>query len=651
MSTAEPILNDDLNGLARNMSEQMRIERYNELKSNENELRFDFNQECSNFRTESELNSDRSRLRVARLWIVASFDKQGSVPRTLANDFSTAAIEAAVDFDRYRQFDVLTEEQISKRIRRMEGEVYELVEEYTDSQLSNLDELTDDPDVQQDVIMKLNEKYDERLEKVRQGFYTYVEEVRGLGGMVSAVEEAIEEVSTAKSTRKQTASELEARLEELSTRVEEGFQQQRTVVERQIKSVERKVATSDPELENIKAQLESIDINAAEREYRETTTELENAIEETKQLESRLSSQIDELKNAKNKSEKTNESITDSVTDIVNNELQAMEQQRNQLRSEIERLRQERESVESACIQLTDRQEDLSERVEEIEQSVDSDDGGIDGESVVTPIVARLMELDYIGRFETSIRDVPSIYTGDRSFEASDDYWKDRGERRNQRPMLADVVDEDTVSQFPVNRAARYEITSSRYLGLSSDTEMVIEAAVVSDLEAHATNGFDAAPADLEDLLSYVNQTVHEAEQKEVTYLLGLASPTGWTDAVEKQLVSDSLSRTRYSRHVSIVLIDLQEGRIVWDETDPVADRNSSLFKLPVDEERIKTCIDDIKGRLERAGFGTDGVVLNNIVSEEGYKPHVVKRSFDYYTEKRGYDQRFVDDQLVLFAD
>jgi predicted nucleic acid-binding Zn-ribbon protein len=650
-STAEAILNDDLTGLARNMSEQMRIERYNEIKADENELRFDFNQECPNFRTNSELDRDRSRLRLARLWIVASFYKEGDVPTALANEFSDAAIEAAVDFDRYKQFDVLSEEQISKRIRRMEGEVYELVTEYTDSQLSNLDEVTDNPKVQQDVIRQLNEEYDERLAKVRQGFYTYVEEHRGLGGMISAVEDAIESVSEAQATREATTAELQEQIEELSTEIEQGFRQQRSTVERQIRSVEQQVAHSNPELEEIKTQLESIDVDGARREYRETIDELENAIADTQNLESRLERQIEELKEAKRESEDAEDAIAENVTNIVDEELQDLERQRDQIRSEIQRLRQERESIESASDQLVERQEDITERVQEIEQSVETDSGGIDGESVVTPVVARLMELDYIGRFETNVRNIQTIYMGNRTRDIPDGYWEDRSVRRNQRPKLADLVDEKSANQFPVNRSAQYEITSSQYLGLTHEAEMILEAAVVSDLEAHATNGFDATPADLEDLLSYVNRTVYEAEREDVMYLLGLASPTGWTDAVEQKIANDGVSRTRFSRHVSVVLVDLQDGSIVYDESDSVADRNSSLFTLPVDEEKIQACVDDIQDRFERPGFGTEGVILDNLVAEEGYDHHIVKRAFDYYTDERGYEQRFVDDQLVLFGE
>lgn len=649
MGTAETILNDDLSGLARNMSEQVRIEQYNQIKSDENELRFDFARECPSFRTQSELEQDRSQLRLARLWIAASFYKDGSVPRSMEDDFSEAALQAAVDFDRYKQFDVLDEDQISRRIRRMEGEVYELVKDYTNSQLANLDELTDDPDVQQDVIRQLNQKYDDRLEKVRKGFYTYVEEVRGLGGMVSAVEEAIKDVSNAKATKESVQSELSERLDKLESTVEQGFRQQETTIEQEIRLVEQELAGTDPEIEEIKSRLDDIDTTS--EEFRQTTSQLRAAIKDAQQMEDRLDSQIEELKSTRTKSQQAEDSaIADEVTDIVDDELNELKRQREELQDEIRRLQREREGLESAREQLDERQEHLTNRVDEIEQSVKTEEGGIDGDSVVTPLIARLLELDYIGRFETSMRDTSSIYTGEDTYDIPDGYWSGRSERSSQRPELEQYLDEKTsAEQFPENVSARYEITSSQFLGLSDTREMIIEASVVSDLEALATNGFDATPSTLKDLLSHVNQTVQEAEQQEVTHLLALASPNGWTDAVEQQITDKGISRTRFSRHVSIILVDLQDGSLIYDRSDPVAERNRSLFELPVDNERIQECIDDIRDRLDRVGLGTDEVILDHVVSDEGYDPHIVKRAFDYYVKEENYQQQYVDNQLVLY--
>lgn len=648
-STARRVLSEDLAALSR-MSDRKRVEVYNEIKANEETLKWDFQDECPNVRTSGEVDSIISRLRLARLLVAASFYKDEELPAAMRGDFAEGALEAAVDFERYKQFDVLSEEQINKRIRRMDGEVYELVTEYTNTQLSNMDKLIDDPRVQKDLIDELTNRYDERLENIRQGFYTYVE-YHGLGGMVEAIEDAIKTVSESQQTKTEVESKLREELDQLSEQLEEGFQRQQQAVDQRFQSVQRELARSDPDVKAIRSELEELDIQGSQAAYQQTATELKDAINETRNLERKLDKKIDELEEAKQASADEDGSVSGEVSAIVAEELSELEHQREQLRGEIGRLQQERSQIEAAREKLTQRQQQLSDRVEEIESSVGDGEGGIEGESIVTPTIARLLELDYIGRFETSLYDTPSIRLTDNTFDVPDNYWDNRSERRSERPRLSKLLDEEQNSdRFPENQSARFEITDSRYLGLSQRTQMILEATVVADLEALATNEFDATPADLEDLLTHVNRTVHEAEVEDVTFLLGIASPTGWTESVEQQIENEGIARTRFSRRVSVVLVDLQDGSLVYDESDPVARENKSLFELPVDDERIEACIEVIDDQLAQAGLAGDAVMMNEIVSK-GYDHHVVKRAFDRYSDGKGYSQQYVDDQLVLFED
>jgi len=174
------VLGEDLAALQR-MSERARIERYNALKSNEETLLWEFSQDCSDFLTDAERARVRGRFRLARLLIAASFysSDDGAVPQAMQGDFIEQELQAVVDFDRYRKFDALSEEQIEKQIRRTEGEAYELVKGYTSTQIANIEELLEHPDVQQDVMARLMERYEDRREKIRRAFFIYVE-VHGL---------------------------------------------------------------------------------------------------------------------------------------------------------------------------------------------------------------------------------------------------------------------------------------------------------------------------------------------------------------------------------------------------------------------------------------------------------------------------------------
>jgi len=139
------------------------------------------------------------------------------------------------------------------------------------------------------------------------------------------------------------------------------------------------------------------------------------------------------------------------------------------------------------------------------------------------------------------MHEVDTLHLPDGDFDIPDGYWEGRSQRHNRAPHMVQLLenkDDERVGSYPTNPTARYTITESRYLGLSEQTEIIIGATVYSNLEAHATNGFDSAAADIDDLLSLVNDASEKPTEKEVPYLLGIASPTGWTDQLKEKYCS-----------------------------------------------------------------------------------------------------------------
>lgn len=172
---------------------------------------------------------------------------------------------------------------------------------------------------------------------------------------------------------------------------------------------------------------------------------------------------------------------------------------------------------------------------------------------------------------------------------------------------------------------------------------MVIETAIQSNLETFVTNGFDTSPADLDDLLGVVNQAVYEAQQKEYHYLLAVVSPTGWNDRVIRQVEGGEVARSRYSRHLSLVLVDLQSGEIYYDDTDKIATKNSHLFEIPVEAERIAEAVEVVhENYLEQVGV--DSVLLEEVVEEHDFDVREAKSAFDRIEAAGEGDQLQVDE-------
>ncbi|MFB6184295.1 MAG: hypothetical protein ABEI96_07045 [Haloarculaceae archaeon] len=648
------VLDEDLEALERR-PERDRIRQYNDLRRLEERFRSEFLADCPDFLTDSERDRVRGEIRLGRLLLAASFYADGDLPAAMAGDWSDVELQAVVDFDRYRAFDSLSDEQIERRIRRMDGEVYELVAEYTSTQLATVETLLDHPDVQQDVLERLLARYEDRRERIREGFFTYVE-THGLEHTVAAIEDAVRAVAQSSSTRASVRAEVDATLSKSTS------------------------AGAD-----------------AERAHEDAIERLTAGVERVERLQSRLEDRMDELERAREAATEADGSVAGETVELVEGELAELRAERDRLDVAGEQLDRERSRVAAAADRLDRRREAVSGRTDA--------DGGIDGTNVVPAPVARLYELDYLGRFDIAMEEVPQVHTPDGDVRIPDGYWNGPGAsfRQSERPRVASLLadacgetaddggetaddggetaddggegadargenapdarsdasaDAGTVPSPTVGRRAvdadperdpdrypqagrsRYEIRESRHLGLHSTTTMAVEAVVHADLESYVTRGFDDAPADLDAFLGYVNDAVARAERRGHAYLLAVASPTGWTDRVRDHVAE---SRTRVGSDVALVLVDLRSGEVVHDESDPLADENVALFEPPTDDERIAEVVETVR-REYVDDVGTDSVRVERVADDHGYQPHLVTEAFHELEADGAGELLYVDD-------
>ena len=510
--TANRILNEDLAALTR-MPEERRLDRYEQLTADEDEFRWEFTKECNGFLTGTEEDRLRGELRLAQLLVAASFYADGEVPDAIAGDFIEPELQAVVEFDRFKTFDTLDDDQLDERIRRLDGEVAELIEEYASTQIANIDDLLDNPEVQQDVIERLLERYEDRRERIRAGVSRYAE-THGLDQVSASIQ-----------------------------------------------------ATGGDE---------AIDGGAAELE-------------------------------------------TDGTGPPPSEGATATQSGGQQL------------AGGTAASQGSSRPTG-DER---------------DGTDVVTAGTARLFALDYLGRFGTTMYETDRIALPDETFRVPEDYWDGRNGRRDEADRMEELLADHgggDLDAHPINPSARYEITAPKYFGLSEQTRMVIEATVYSHLETHAVDGYDATPAGVDDLVSVVGDAVREAASENTPYLLGIASPTGWTDEVVSHVRDDDLSRTRYSRQVSVCLIDLRRGTLIYDESDPVVAENTGLFERSVNAEAVANCVSLLREEYMDS-IEHSSVLLTELVDATEFDRHVVKQAFARVEDHGDAEQFYLDEQ------
>ncbi|WP_372912762.1 hypothetical protein [Salinigranum sp.] len=641
----EAVIDEDLASLGR-MPVDSRVERYRRLAREEEEFVFDYPASCPDQLTSAEREELRSRFRLARLFVYASFENRGeSVPTEFDGDFAPVEVQAAIDFERYKSFDALGEAGIEERIRRMDGEVYTLAKEYHSTQLDDLDTLLDDPTVQRDVLKQLVNRYDARLDKIKRAVQLYVE-IHNPSGLVDSIERAIAAVADSADERKAIQEAIEREVQSMAADLDRTLAERQSAVDARLRTVEADLGGTGEVPGEVQAELDALRAQTAElKEAQErAVSELAGRIDHASRLDERLTGRIAELETAHEKALADGGLLHDETASLVSHELDALREQHNAVTESITALRRERQRIADAEARLDEREADLTARVEALTDSFPAT-GERAGEEVVTTAVARLFELDYLGRFDISVHEATRLNTSEGTVEVSAATWDGAVSRRDEVPRLRDYLGADgEFDAYPANRSVRFELRRSRYLGLGRQRQLVLEASVVSHLEAYARNGFDVRPATVDDLLDVVTRVVRTIGSDDAHTVLALASPTGWDEDVPERLLDETFARNRFDRRLHLYLIDLQTGQVWFDESDDLLAGNADLFEVPVDAERLRECEAAIRELAD--DVGRINVSLAELV-DDGYPGHVVKRAFNRL-EGAGVGQQFLLEEFGL---
>jgi hypothetical protein len=510
----------------------------------------------------------------------------------------------------------------------MDGEVYTLAKEYHSTQLEDLDTLLDDPTVQRDVLKQLVNRYDARLDKIKRAVQLYVE-IHNPSGLVDSIERAIVAVADAADEREDVREAIEREVRSVAADLDRTLAAREAAVESRLRAVEADIdgAKSDDVSGGVRAELDALRAQTDElaQTQERALSDLSTRIERAGELDRRLTDRIAELEAAHGRAVADGGLLGEEAVALVSHELDALREQHADVEESIADLERERRRIADAEARLDEREAALAARVEAVSASL-TETAERAGDDVVTTAMARLFELDYLGRFDISVHEAAHLHTPDGLVAVSAATWDGAVSRRDEIPRLRDHLGADgDFDAFPANRSVRFELRRSRYLGLGRERQLVLEAGVVSHLEAYARNGFDARPATIDDLLDVVTRVVRTIGSDDAHTVLALASPTGWTDDVRNRLLDEQYARNRFDRRLHLYLVDLQTGQVWFDDSDDLLVGNAALFDVPVDAERLHDCLTAVRALAER---GELNVGLDSLVAD-GYPAHVVKGAFN----------------------
>ena len=616
----------------KNRPSAKRREWFNEIQTKKEEYEDEFLIECRNV-PDAVKDEDLRRFGVARLKLAAAIEEDpnaGREEQVFVDQFQDDEIQFVRDFDQIeRKFENVSKSQLESQIENQEGALYEFVEEEVRNQVEMRESLFDtgNVEIRGSAISYFGDKFEEYQELADEAAFLYIKH-HGLPNTVEGIVTAADAAAEASEERERIEEALETQLEELSETIHHSLRGQERALRAEMGRLEAELGGNadagalERELSDIRSQIEDL----SERRERDVRA-MSSRLAEIETLDRTLDEKIDELEETRRQTiEEVADETGDRARTLVEEELERLRDQKTQLTTELDRLRAERERMERTGDRITD-------DVESLEQSIPTGETGPREGKAIKAEIARLYERDYIGRFEKSVRDVDRIRLPDgETFAVPDGFWDGRNRHisGNYRQRVDGALDGDvgaSADRYPLGEYSVFRVKTSHLVAFSK-TKLVIEAVVRANLEAFAANGFDATPAGVEHLLDVVNDTLARAENEDTPHLIGIASPTGWTDEVKQLVRDEEYARTNFSRRVSVCLVDIQTDELVYDRNDPLVRENVGLFEREVDSERVERCAELIRSKYA-ADPATSHVTRHDLVDGHGFEPHIVKKAFD----------------------
>ncbi|MBC8520690.1 MAG: hypothetical protein H8D26_01680, partial [Methanomicrobia archaeon] len=501
-----------------------------------------------------------ANIAMSKLKLVVSFLDNGE--RCPEHGFKDDQMGFVRNFDEFKIYDILSENEIAEYVRRGREDERGIVRLAKDAALKGYDQMDRiiGSKIRGDLALAFKRIYSDRLKKMEFAATEYIIKYGiGPGGVWEDIEGAIaksaEERGRIIEGINQSLSELETSLKG-EEEVKEGGMRLEGILRR----LEREVVEKEKGKEALNSRL--IEFEGDKREVWGRYEKLKNAWDESIAAIERRKKTLDarelELKEAE---ERQRAELKDTARQAFENELRNINTLREELEKKEAELKGEREGVEY------DKRE-VEERLGKLKAILE----GGEVKRFVTRDVAKIQELNYVSRFDVKMIGVPrTIYDPIERKE-----WKIRSRSRHHRFNDVDIIlaslkmnYEEAMRKLPLNLRSRYVVAEKKYkLFGKEETKVIIEAAVLGHLLDYAENGFDTRSVTLSELLSVLTRYIDNAELGNYFHVLGIASVTGFDKKVFEHVNSGDFHKNFVSRYVSLCLVDLETGEVFYNESD-----------------------------------------------------------------------------------
>jgi hypothetical protein len=272
-------------------------------------------------------------------------------------------------------------------------------------------------------------------------------------------------------------------------------------------------------------------------------------------------------------------------------------------------------------------EEALKSREQRIEAAMKafSGNGGGGRSRYVNAGEAKQYELTFIGRMERKIGDFPTIRG--RVFRA-EEIEEDRG------------ASETGSRALPENRALTVRLTEKKLFGRKM--QYIFNARYASRVERYADTGYDCDPLTLADVTTILTEIRDQARSTGIVTVLCLASPTGFEQQVQDFINGEEFHRNFMSKYLSVLLLDMESGALVFNPADETAQAFSGICELEVDFEKKAKVRRNVEEAMHDALKLHDFVVFEDIQRTLG-NGSLLKSAFYDCAAGMGREVRFVE--------
>ena len=552
---------------------ESRIQIYNELKKN----RSYYENNCIKDLSFNEKNLILGFFDLALIRVASSLkDCNDSIAAHISKDFTDDEYTAFLKLDKFLLLDYIKDTEIASALFNKTGKIYDIIKKWYDEEMYEYEKLLEPGEykIRQTLGVALRHEYINRFDKIKSGIIAYFSKDPGAPRQLFNEYEYV--------IRKQYEAEIERR------KIEENM---RKIAEEKIDELEKEIEMLREEKEKIDKYLDNYGVKGVtlEDKIKNMITFLQGKVKELIEQKKILESQKAELENYVIKLK--NESKT-----VIESEIRRYEDTIRELTEKIQ-------NYQSAVSKLQVENLELQEKVNEYKNISESS-------IAISNTEARIMEENFIGRFEMKMKTVPRkffdpIRKGEINIDKPSDYIIEKSDEINSLN-----INPRELHLYPRNTEVTYIIRKRRLL--KDDLSIIIKAKFLSHIENYVKKLADDKTISLADILEYLDKSIDAARQGNVFHVIGIASPTGFDKKVKEYISSDDFKKNFTDYYLSVCLIDLLSGELICNKLDNRINSYIDIFEQELETEKISEAKDIIKRELMKSGHVTLSSVVQN---------------------------------------